>query len=105
MNEKNVTPSSYKPYSSDVPPPPGEPDRHEQRRAALGELLARTRALVARYEAAMGNRPHRHHRQPRWSVSRAAQEHAPAGGVELYRALVGLSDEYRMRAVAERDFD
>lgn len=28
-----------------------------------------------------------------------------AGGAELYRALVGLSDEYRMRAVAERDYD
>lgn len=30
---------------------------------------------------------------------------APAGGTELYRALVGLADEYRMRAVVERDFD
>jgi hypothetical protein len=27
----------------------------------------------------------------------------PAGGVELYRALTSLSNEYRMRAVAERD--
>ena len=29
----------------------------------------------------------------------------PAGGVELYRALHGLADEYRMRAVAETDHD
>ena len=29
----------------------------------------------------------------------------PAGGVELYRALRGLAEEYRMRAVAERDYD
>ncbi len=29
----------------------------------------------------------------------------PAGGVELYRALQGLADEYRMRAVAEKDDD
>ena len=29
----------------------------------------------------------------------------PAGGVELYRSLVVLSDEFRMRAVAEKDHD
>jgi len=32
-------------------------------------------------------------------------EGVPAGGVELYRALVGLADEFRMRAVAEKDYD
>lgn len=31
--------------------------------------------------------------------------YTPAGGVELYRALSGLAEEYRMRAVAERDYD
>ncbi|HKQ71609.1 MAG TPA: hypothetical protein VJT73_19830 [Polyangiaceae bacterium] len=30
---------------------------------------------------------------------------SPAGGVELYRSLCCLADEYRMRAVAERDYD
>jgi hypothetical protein len=33
------------------------------------------------------------------------QLESPAGGVELYRALRGLADEYRMRAVAEKDDD
>lgn len=39
------------------------------------------------------------------STTEGPDVEAPAGGAELYRALVGLSDEYRMRAVAERDYD
>ena len=29
----------------------------------------------------------------------------PAGGVELYKALRALAEEYRMHAAAERDYD
>jgi len=39
------------------------------------------------------------------SKDKSSTVEAPAGGAELYRALQGLAEEYRMRAVAERDYD